>query len=325
MGLLKRSDKIFVAGHRGLMGSHIIDVCKRRGFQNLLTRTREQLDLRDQAAVEAFFASEKPDMVFLGAAKVGGIMANDLYRADFIFENLQIQNNVIWSAHKHGTHRLVFLGSSCIYPREAPQPMSEACLLTGKLEITNRPYAIAKIAGLELVHSLRLQYGHDYFSVMPTNLFGPRDNFHPENSHVLPGLMRRFHEANELSLPEVAVWGSGSPKREFMYAEDCAEACVFLAETVSKEQLDSSSVGLEKWSHVNIGSGEEVTIAELARLVASTVGYQGRIRFDLSKPDGTPRKLLDTSLLRRFGWQPRHTFHERLKETYAWYKRSLEK
>jgi len=320
MSLLSTSDKVFVAGHRGLVGSALVEVLLSKGCDRIVTRTRAELDFCDQHQVANFFAEERPDVVFIAAAKVGGIHANNTYRADFIYDNLQIQNNLVWSAHRYGVHRLVFLGSSCIYPRNAPQPIHETSLLSGPLEYTNRPYAIAKIAGLELVHSLRLQYGRDYFSVMPTNLFGPRDNFHPENSHVLPAMVRRFVEARDKSVEEVVIWGSGTPFREFMFAGDCAQAIVHLAQTLSKDRLDESVVGDATWSHINIGSGDEISIADLAKLIAEVTGFKGRILFDRSKPDGTPRKLLDTAFLRNAGWRPSHTFRERLEQTVAWYE-----
>lgn len=319
---LKHSDKIFVAGHRGLVGSAIVEVLEKRGYKNIITRTRDELNLLDTAAVDQFYAAEKPDFVFVAAAKVGGILANNTYRADFIWENLQIQNNLIWGAHKADVRQLVFLGSSCIYPKEAPQPMPETCLLTGPLEYTNRPYALAKIAGLELVNSLRLQYGRDYFSVMPTNLYGPRDNFHPENSHVLPALIRRFVEAVETGAKEVVIWGSGEPRREFMYSLDCADAIVFLAEKMDQKSWEDLPQVKAGFFHINVGTGEDITIRELAQCIAETVGYKGEIKFDRSKPDGTMRKLLDISELHRKGWAPRWSLISGVDATKKWYRDS---
>ena len=292
---------------------------RQKGFENLLLAPRSTLDLLDAKAVDAFFAKKSPDVVFLAAAKVGGIQANNVFRADFIHENLQIQTNVIWSAHKHDVQRLIFLGSSCIYPRMAPQPMPETCLLSGDLEATNRPYAVAKIAGLELVNSLAAQYGRDYFSVMPTNLFGPGDNFHPEHSHVLPALIRRFVEAAEAKTPLVKVWGTGKPKREFMFSHDCADAITFLAQSLTKDDLLTSPQGRLGFMHVNVGVGEDVSIANVASQIAIATGYKGRIEFDASKPDGTPRKLLDVSYLSHLGWKPKFSFAKGLEETVRWF------
>jgi GDP-L-fucose synthase len=318
MAQLSAADRIFVAGHRGLVGSAILRALHHRGYPNLVTRTRTELDLLDQRAVAEFFAREQPTAVIVAAAKVGGILANHTDRADFLYQNLQIQNNVLWAAHVAGVHRLVFLGSSCIYPRAAPQPMPESALLTGALEPTNQPYAIAKIAGLELVSAIRAQHGRDWFSAMPTNLYGPGDNFHPTQSHVLPGLNRRFHEAAEAGAAEVVVWGTGRPLRELMHADDCADAVVFLAETLTEEHF----ARLAPLSHVNVGSGDEVSIGDLARLVADATGYRGQLRFDPSKPDGTPRKLLDLSVLRSLGWQRKIPLARGLAETVAWFRES---
>ncbi len=312
-------DRVFVAGHRGLVGQALVKKLREKGYENILTRSREELDLLDQKAVEAFFAKEKPDVVFLAAAKVGGIFANNTYRADFIYQNLQIQNHVIYSAHLFGVRRLVFLGSSCIYPRNAPQPMKESDLLTGELEITNRPYAIAKIAGLELVHAIRMQHGKDFFSVMPTNLYGPGDNFHPENSHVLPALIRRFHEAKVSNAKEVVIWGTGTPKREFMYSEDCADAIVFLAENIKKDFFESSALGKSIYSHINVGSGQEVTIRELAEIIMKFVDFQGALHFDTSKLDGSMRKLLNISLLQDLGWKGKDSLLEGVRKTCEYY------
>jgi GDP-L-fucose synthase len=319
--LMSPDTRIFVAGHRGLVGSGLCEALSARGYRNLVTRTRQELDLRNTAAVERFYQEARPEVVFLAAAKVGGILANDRYRADFIHENLQIQDNVINGAHLAGVRRLVFLGSSCIYPRLASQPIHETSLLTGPLEYTNRSYALAKIAGLELVHALRVQHGRDYFSVMPTNLYGPRDNFHPENSHVVPALIRRFCAAEAEKAPSVTVWGTGKPLRELMLAGDCAETIVNLAERLTFDDLAKSSIGQANWSHVNVGSGQEASIAELAEMVAKAVGYQGRLVFDSTKPDGTPRKLLDLGFLRERGLMPKMTpLDEGLRLAVAWYR-----
>jgi GDP-L-fucose synthase len=306
-GLLQPESRIFVAGHRGLVGSAIARKLEGGGCRNLVTRTRQELDLQDQGAVERFFAAEKPEFVFLAAAKVGGIMANATYPADFLYENLAIQNNVIHSAWKHGARKLVFLGSSCIYPKFAPQPIREDALLTGSLEPTNEAYAIAKIAGLKLCAAYREQYGFPAISLMPTNLYGPGDNFDLEKSHVLPALIRRFHEARMSRAPEVILWGTGTPRREFLHVDDLAEAACFLMNTYD---------GAEP---LNVGTGEDLTIAELAAMVAKAVGYTGRIAYDASKPDGTPRKLLDVSRIRALGWQARIPLEAGIASTYEWY------
>jgi GDP-L-fucose synthase len=319
MPLLRRTDSIFIPGYKGLVGSALTETLKERGYGKLLLKDREDLDLRDPGAVRDLFRKERPDAVFLAAARVGGIGANNALRADFIGDNLRIETTIVSAAHEFGVHRLVFLGSSCIYPRDARQPMNESALLTGPLEYTNRPYAIAKIAGLELVDALRKQHGLDYFSVMPTNMYGPRDNYHPEHSHVLPALIRRFWEAKASGAGRVAIWGTGTPLREFLYSLDCADAIVFLAETLSKEALDGSPIGRAGWSHVNIGSGEEVSVAELARLVARSVGFDGETVFDPSRPDGTPRKLLDSSYLRGLGWRPKTTLSDGIGKAIEWF------
>lgn len=319
MSALKRSDKIFVAGHRGLVGSAIVEALNARGYHNILKRTRDELNLLDQQTVHRFLAEEKPDVVFLAAAKVGGILANNTYRADFIYDNLQVQNNVIWGSHLANVRRLVFLGSSCIYPRNCPQPMKEEYLLTGELENTNRPYAIAKIAGLELVNTMRQQYGRDWFSVMPTNLYGPRDNFHPENSHVLPGLLRRFEEARLAGAESVTVWGTGSPRREFMYSLDCANAIVSLAEFAGIGDLFSEKFD-NKISHINVGTGEDITIRELAEEIGRAVGFAGRIEFDATKPDGTPRKLQDVGLMLRCGARHQTSLQVGLAQTVDYFR-----
>ncbi|CAL0304403.1 unnamed protein product [Lupinus luteus] len=305
--LADKSAKVFVAGHRGLVGSAIVEKLKQHGFTNLILRSHAELDLTRQADVEAFFASEKPEYVIVAAAKVGGIHANNTYPADFIGINLQIQTNIIDSAYRTGTKKLLFLGSSCIYPKFAPQPIPEDALLTGSLEPTNEWYAIAKIAGIKMCQAYRIQYKWDAISGMPTNLYGPNDNFHPENSHVLPALMRRFHEAKVKGLKEVVVWGTGSPLREFLHVDDLADAVVFMMENYS---------GLE---HLNVGSGKEVTIKELAELVKEVVGFEGDLVWDTTKPDGTPRKLMDSSKLAGLGWTPKISLKDGLVDTYKWY------
>lgn len=292
--------RIYVAGHRGMVGSAIVRALRRRGDAEIVTRTHAELDLTEQALVREFFAQEKIDEVYLAAAQVGGIHANNTYPADFIYRNLMIEANVIHQAHAAGVRRLLFLGSSCIYPRNAPQPMREEHLLTGVLEPTNEPYAIAKIAGIKLCESYCRQHGADFRSVMPTNLYGPGDNYHPENSHVLPALLRRFHEARIAGATSVSIWGSGRPLREFLHVDDMADACLFVMGLECAAYAAHTNPML---SHLNVGSGEEITIGELARLIASTVGYRGRIEHDASRPDGTPRKLLDSSRLAQLGWR----------------------
>jgi GDP-L-fucose synthase len=314
-------EKIYIAGHRGLVGSAIMRNLQGKGYANLLTRTHDELDLTSQHAVEAFFATEKPDYVFLAAAKVGGILANNEYPAQFIRDNLAIQTNIIHAAWKHGVKRLLFLGSSCIYPKLAPQPMREEYLLTGPLEPTNRPYALAKIAGIEQCWSYNRQYKTQFLAVMPTNLYGPGDNYHLQNSHVIPALLRKFHEAKLAGAPTVTVWGTGTPRREFMYSEDMADACVFLmglpdekfAPLLGQDRND----GLPPL--INIGVGEDLTIAELATLVKKVTGYAGGIVFDTSKPDGTPRKLLDVSRLSSLGWRPLTDLESGLRSAYVWF------
>jgi len=295
--------RIYVAGHRGMVGSAIVRVLRQQAGVELITRTRQELDLTNQAAVRAFFAAEKPDQVYMAAAKVGGIHANNTYPAEFIYENLMVQANVVDAAFHNGVKKLLFLGSSCIYPRMAAQPMSESALLSGPLEPTNEPYAIAKIAGIKLCESYNRQYGAshglDYRSVMPTNLYGPGDNYHSENSHVIPALIRRFHEAKLSNAPGVTIWGSGSPKREFLYVDDMAAASVFVM-NLPKTTLDAHTQPMQ--SHINVGFGDDTTIKELALAVGKTVGYQGLIDFDTSKPDGSPRKLMDSSRLNALGW-----------------------
>ncbi|WP_071545551.1 NAD-dependent epimerase/dehydratase family protein [Pseudodesulfovibrio hydrargyri] len=302
---MRRDARIFVAGHRGLVGSAIVRRLRDAGYASLILRTHGELDLTRQADVARFFEEERPEYVFLAAAKVGGIHANSAYPADFIRDNLLIQTNVIDSAYHSGTRKLLFLGSSCIYPREAPQPIPEDALLTGPLEKTNECYAVAKIAGIKHCQALRRQYGFDAISVMPTNLYGPGDNYHPENSHVIPGLIRRFHEAKTSGDAEVAVWGSGTPLREFLHVDDLADALVFLMEEYSGEAI------------VNIGSGSELTIRELAELIGRVVGFKGAIRFERPEMDGTPRKFLDSRRLRAMGWSPKWPLEEGLAEAYA--------
>lgn len=304
---------IFVAGHRGLVGSAIVRRLQRGGCNKLLLAGRDQLDLRSRDSVEAFFAANKPEVVFLAAAKVGGIHANNSYPAQFLFDNLQIQDNVIDAAYRHGAKKLTFLGSSCIYPKLAPQPIREDYLLTGPLEPTNEWYAIAKIAGIKLCESYNRQHGTDYRSVMPTNLYGPGDNYHPEMSHVIPALIRRFHEAKEAGADKVVIWGTGRPRREFLYVDDMAEACVHVME-LDRAAYEANTRPM--LSHVNVGTGEDIAIAELAALVAKTVGFRGRIEQDPSKPDGTPRKLMDVGRLRALGWAPRVGLAEGLALAY---------
>jgi GDP-L-fucose synthase len=299
-------DKIFVAGHKGLVGSALVRRLQADGIEPL-TAGRDELDLRDGRAVAAWFAAQRPEVVFLAAAKVGGIHANNSYPAEFLFDNLCIQNAVIDAAYRSGVRKLVFLGSSCIYPKFAPQPMKEEHLLTGALEPTNEWYAIAKIAGIKLCQAYRRQYGFDAISLMPTNLYGPGDNFHPQNSHVLPALIRRFHEAKLAAVPSVTIWGTGTPRREFLHVDDLADACVFLLRNYDDEQI------------VNVGVGADQTILELAQTIARVVGYEGEILSDPSKPDGTPRKLLDVSRLHALGWQARIGLEEGIASTYRWF------
>ena len=311
--------KIYVAGHRGMVGSAIIRQLLAGGHdpKSIITRTHAELDLTDQAAVRAFFRAEKPDQVYLAAAKVGGIHANNTYPADFIYQNLMMQANVIDAAFRHGVQKLLFLGSSCIYPRQAPQPMAEDALLTGPLEPTNEPYAIAKIAGIKLCESYNRQYGAshgvDYRSVMPTNLYGPGDNYHPENSHVIPALIRRFHEAKASHAPKVTIWGTGTPRREFLYVDDMAAASVHVM-NLSKATYDQHTSPMQ--SHINVGCGSDIAIADLARTVGQAVGYQGEIGFDASKPDGAPRKLMDSSRLQSLGWQAQVALQDGLAQAY---------
>ena len=307
--LITPSDRIFVAGHRGMAGSAIVRALSAAGYTSLLTASRSELDLEDGVAVRAWFEAHKPEVVVLAAAKVGGIYFNDTYPADFLLDNLKIQNHVIESAWRTGTRRLLFLGSSCIYPRLAPQPIKEEYLLTGPLEPTNEWYATAKIAGIQLCRALRKQYGFDAISLMPTNLYGPGDNYHPTNSHVLPALIRRFHEAAQANVPSVTCWGSGTPLREFLHVDDLGEACVFA--------LEHWQPGSEELQQLNVGTGVDLTIRELAEAVAAATGYQGEIRWDTSKPDGTPKKQLDVSQLAALGWRARIPLAEGLGSTVA--------
>jgi GDP-L-fucose synthase len=306
--MIGRDAKIYVAGHRGMVGSAIARRLEAEGYANIVTRTRAELELLDQRAVHAFLEQEKPDYVYMAAARVGGIHANNTWRAEFLYENLQVQANLIHGAHVAGVQHLLFLGSSCIYPRDCPQPMREEYLLTGPLEQTNEPYAIAKIAGIKQCDAYRQQYGRDYISVMPTNLFGPNDHYNLQTSHVLPALIRKAHEAKDRGDAELVVWGSGLPKREFLYVDDMAEACVFLME----RQFNEAPVP----SLMNVGSGKDMTIRELAETVMEVIGFDGAIRFDASKPDGTPRKLLDTSLINQLGWHARTSLRDGLEDSY---------
>lgn len=308
---MEKNAKIYVAGHRGMVGSAIFRKLQAEGYTNLVIRSSQELDLRNQQAVTDFFAAEKPDYVFLAAAKVGGIVANNTYRADFLYENLAIQNNVIHQAYLHGVKKLLFLGSSCIYPKLAPQPLKEEYLLTGLLEPTNEPYAIAKIAGIKLCDAYRDQYGCNFISVMPTNLYGYNDNYHPENSHVLPALIRKFHEVKTSGAASVTVWGTGSPLREFLFADDLADACYFLMQEYNEAGL------------VNIGTGIDLSIKDLALLIKEVVGFTGDLVFDTSKPDGTPRKLLDVSKLHKLGWKHRIALQEGLALAYQDFLKKL--
>ena len=306
--MMEKGAKIYIAGHRGMVGSAIHRRLIKEGYTNFVLRTSAELDLRNQQAVADFFANEKPDYVFLAAAKVGGILANNTYRAEFIYDNLMMETNIIHSAWKSGVKKLLFLGSSCIYPKLAPQPLKEKYLLTGLLEQTNEPYAIAKIAGIKLCDAYRSQYGCNFISAMPTNLYGPNDNYHPQNSHVIPALIRKFHEAKMQQKPFVEIWGTGSPKREFLYVNDLADACFFLMENFNEDGL------------VNIGVGEDLTIKELAETIKEVVGYDGNLQFDSSKPDGTPRKLMDVSKLHALGWKHFTSLQDGLKLAYEDFK-----
>lgn len=301
---MELNSKIYIAGHRGMVGSAIMRRLQQEGYTNFVARTSSELDLRNQQAVAGFFAEEKPGYVFLAAAKVGGIYANNTYRAEFIYDNMQIQNNIIHHSYLNGVQKLMFLGSSCIYPKMAPQPLKEEYLLTGELEPTNEPYAIAKIAGIKMCDAYRSQYGCNFVSVMPTNLYGPHDNYDLQNAHVLPSLIRKFHEAKTNGASEVTVWGSGSPMREFLHADDMADACVYLMKNYNEPGL------------VNIGTGSDITIKDLALLIKKIVGFEGSLVFDASKPDGTPRKLMDVSKLHSFGWKHRYGLEEGITDVY---------
>ena len=316
---MEKNSKIYVAGHRGLVGSAIVKNLQSKGYINLVFRTHKELDLTNQNAVAEFFEAEKPEYVILAAAKVGGIVANNTYRADFIYENLAIQNNVIHQSYLHKVKKLLFLGSTCIYPKEAPQPMPEDCLLTGSLEYTNEPYAIAKIAGIKMCESYNLQYGTNFISVMPTNLYGPNDNFDLETSHVLPALLRKMHEAKLSNAPQVEIWGSGKPRREFLYSEDMADACVFLMENRDfKDTYDANDKEIRN-THINIGTGVDISIKELAMLIKKVVGYKGELYFNTEKPDGTMKKLTDVTKLNSLGWKYKMDLESGIKEIYKWY------
>ncbi len=308
---MEKNDKIYIAGHRGMVGSAITRKLQGEGFGNLVFRTSAELDLRNQQAVNAFFELEKPDYVFLAAAKVGGILANNTRRAEFLYDNLMIQSNIIHAAYTNSVKKLMFLGSSCIYPKLAPQPLKEEYLLTGELEPTNEPYAIAKIAGIKMCDSYRSQYGCDFISVMPTNLYGPNDNYDLNSSHVLPALIRKFHEATVNQLPSVVMWGSGKPRREFLHADDLADACFYLMQHYNDPGF------------VNIGTGEDIEIKELALLIKSIIGYTGEIRHDLDKPDGTPRKLMDVGRLHKMGWKARISLEDGIRKVYADFKKNM--
>lgn len=305
---MDKNAKIYVAGHRGLVGSAIVRNLEKKGYKNIVTRTHDELDLKDSKKVEEFWENERPEYVYLAAAKVGGILANDQYPADFIYENLMIQNNVIKAAHDFGAKKLLFLGSTCIYPKNAPQPIKEEYLLSGYLEPTNEAYAIAKIAGLEMCKFFKRQYGDNFISCMPTNLYGPYDNFDLKSSHVLPALIRKFHEAKKENNPAVEIWGTGTPLREFLHVDDMADACVFLMENYDGEE------------HVNIGTGEEISIKQLAEIIKSIVGYKGELVFNTDKPDGTPRKLTDISKLNGLGWKHSINLREGIESSYEWFK-----
>ena len=311
-----KTQRIFVAGHHGMVGAAIVRQLSQRNNVELVLRTRDQLNLLDAGAVQAFFATEHIDQVYLAAAKVGGIVANNTYPADFIYENMMIESNIIHAAHLHNVNKLLFLGSSCIYPKQATQPIAESELLQGTLEPTNEPYAIAKIAGIKLCESYNRQYGRDYRSVMPTNLYGPHDNFHPSNSHVIPALLRRFHEAREQNTPDVVVWGSGTPMREFLHVDDMAAASIHVMELAQEVLQEYTRPML---SHINVGTGVDCTIRELAQTIAQVVGYKGRVVFDASKPDGTPRKLLDVTRLHQLGWYHEISLQAGLASTYQWF------
>jgi GDP-L-fucose synthase len=311
---LNKQSKIYIAGHNGMVGSAIHRRLNATGFNNIVYRTSAQLDLTRQSEVEDFFSTESPEIIIVAAARVGGIWANNIYRAEFIYDNLMIQSNIIHSAHKYGVEKLIFLGSSCIYPKLAPQPMKEEYLLKDYLEFTNEPYAIAKITGIKMCENYYRQYGSNFISAMPTNLYGVNDNFDLETSHVLPALIRKFHEAKAKNTPAVTLWGTGQPKREFLYVDDLAEAILFLMENVNADDLYKQNL-----THLNVGTGEDITIAELAEVISTIVGFKGEIEYDSSKPDGTPRKLLDVSRINSLGWKYITSLEEGINQTYKWY------
>jgi len=333
---MNKNSKIYVAGHRGLVGSAIVKNLESKGYKNLLLKTHKELDLLDQQAVKEFFEAEKPEYVILAAAKVGGIVANNTYRADFIYENLQIQNNVIHQSYLSGVKKLLFLGSTCIYPKNAPQPMKEDSLLTSELEYTNEPYAIAKIAGIKMCESYNLQYGTNFISVMPTNLYGPNDNFDLETSHVLPALLRKMHEAKLNNTPKVEIWGSGKPRREFLYSEDMADACVFLMKNIDFQDIVNEQLGINsscditeykhkeiRNTHINIGTGVDISIKELTLIIKEIVGYEGELYFNTEKPDGTMVKLTDPSKLHSFGWKHKIKLKDGIQNMYEWYLKKI--
>jgi GDP-L-fucose synthase len=311
--MVDKQAKIYVAGHQGMVGSAILRVLKNKGYKNIVARSHKELDLTNQLAVNEFFQNEKPDQVYLAAAKVGGIFANNTYPADFIYINIMIESNVIHAAYRYGVQKLLFLGSSCIYPKLADQPIKEESLLSGYLESSNEPYAIAKIAGIKLCESYNRQYNLDYRSVMPTNLYGIGDNYHPENSHVIPALIRRFHEAKKNEVPSVTIWGSGQPKREFLYVDDMADASIFTME-LSKTMYESCTKPMQNF--LNVGFGSDITILELAMIIKKVIAFEGEIRFDLTKPDGSPKKLMDSSRLNHLGWKPKINLEKGLKNAY---------
>ncbi len=317
---MNKNSKIYIAGHKGLVGSAIVNNLKSKGYNNLVFRAHDELDLLNQTAVVRFFETEKPEYVILAAAKVGGIVANNTYRADFIYENLQIQNNVIHQSYVHKVRKLLFLGSTCIYPKDCPQPMKEESLLTSELEYTNEPYAIAKIAGIKMCESYNLQYGTNFISVMPTNLYGPNDNFDLETSHVLPALLRKMHEAKEKNEPRVEIWGSGKPRREFLYSEDMADACVFLLENRDFENTYMADNKEIRNTHINIGTGVDISIKELALTIQKIVGYKGTLHFNTDKPDGTLVKRTDSTKLHMMGWKHKIELEDGIKRMYEWYK-----
>ena len=312
---MDKNSKIFIAGHKGMVGSAVMKNLRKNGYDTIYFSDRNALNLLNQKETEDFFKRNDVDVVIDAAAKVGGIHSNNTYRADFIYENLQIQNNLIHSSYKYGVKKLLFLGSSCIYPKFADQPIKEEYLLTSPLEYTNEPYSVAKIAGIKMCESYHKQYGCDFISIMPTNLYGPGDNFHPENSHVLPGLLGKFHEAKECIQSVVNVWGTGKAKREFLHVDDLANACVFVLENVEAKDIYDQNISL-----INVGMGEDISIADLARLISKTVKYEGEIKFELDKPDGTLRKLMDNSRIKNLGWKPKISLEEGLKNTYNWYR-----